>query len=111
MAVSVTCSTKRKGELFWRHANGELAENTEYTPATTTNGDGEAENIQRLTIFIPEVNGRTVGDYQCQFHPAEGEKRAPETFSLRMKQCKSFQSCIPLPNMKINLLFCLKFKL
>ena len=85
MGVAVTCSTKREGDLQWRGPDGNVADMTHYTPASNATG-----GVQSLVILIPEVDGENVGDYQCWFQPKEGEKRAPETFSLRLKKCKKF---------------------
>lgn len=81
MAVSVTCSTKREGNLQWRRPHGEVVLQTHHTAASK-----ETRWVQSLSLLLPEVNTENVGDYQCWFQPNEGEKRAPETFTLRLKE-------------------------
>lgn len=84
MAVSVTCSTKRDGKLQWRGPDGEVVAETRHTAASNETG-----GVQSLSLLLPEVTAENVGDYQCSFQPTEGERRAPETFTLHLKECKS----------------------
>ncbi|VDM30302.1 unnamed protein product, partial [Hydatigera taeniaeformis] len=81
MAVSVTCSTKRDGNLQWRGPDGEVVAEAHHTSASNETG-----GVQSLSFFLPQVNAENVGDYQCWFQPSEGEKRAPETFTLHLKE-------------------------
>ena len=85
MGVAVTCSTKREGDLQWRGLDGNAVTQTRHTRASNATG-----GVQSLTLLITEVTAANVGDYQCWFQPKEGEKRTPETFTLRLKQCRMF---------------------
>ncbi|KAM7536536.1 hypothetical protein Aperf_G00000085321 [Anoplocephala perfoliata] len=81
MAVSVTCSTKRDGDLHWRGPGDNAIPPSQVRHTAATNSTGW---VQSLTLVLPEVGPDDEGDYLCFFQPKEGEKRAPETFTLRL---------------------------
>ncbi|KAM3173406.1 hypothetical protein ACTXT7_012579 [Hymenolepis weldensis] len=83
MAVSVTCSTKREGDLQWRGPDGSVIPSSQTRHIFASNS---TRGIQSLVLLLSEVGSENVGEYQCFFQPKEGEKRAPETFSLRLKE-------------------------
>ncbi|VDO04623.1 unnamed protein product [Rodentolepis nana] len=83
MAVSVTCSTKREGELQWRGPDRNLIASTQTRHISASNLNG---GTQSLILLLNEVGSENVGEYQCCFQPKEGEARTPETFSLRLKE-------------------------
>lgn len=85
MAVSVTCSTKRDGDLHWRGPGDSAIPSSQTHHTAATNSTGW---VQSLTLILPEVSSDDVGDYLCWFQPKEGEKRAPEMFSLHLEECK-----------------------
>ncbi|VDK35673.1 unnamed protein product, partial [Taenia asiatica] len=81
MAVSVTCSTKRDGNLQWRGPDGKVVAETHHTAASNETG-----GMQSLNLLLPEVTKKNIGEYQCWLQPTEGEGREPKMFTLHLKE-------------------------
>ncbi|KAL5972154.1 hypothetical protein TSMEX_000107, partial [Taenia solium] len=96
MAVSVTCSTKHDGNLQWRGPDGEVVAETHHTAASNETG-----GVQSLSLLLPEVTKKNIGDYQCWFQPTEGEgpltvkRPAISTDTLRFGEIATL-TCAPL---------------